>query len=102
MSEHAWFQENLAGHSAGGLSVEERERFERHASRCADCARLLAEWRGLDHTLDDLFAEARPGLGLEDRLIHNLRSRPPRRRRWPLVAQLSACAAAVLLLGVVG
>jgi hypothetical protein len=102
MSDHAWFEESLAGYSAGGLSAEERERFERHAARCQTCARALADWRGLDDTMEDLFAEARPAAGLEDRLIRRLRQGPPRRQRWPLMARFGACAAAVLFLGLLG
>ncbi len=43
MSEHTWFQENIAGFTAGGLSPEERERFGRHRIACAVCAKILAE-----------------------------------------------------------
>jgi hypothetical protein len=93
MSEHAWFHDNLAGHGAGGLTAEERERFENHAAGCADCAQALADWRGLDGAMNQLFEDVRPAADLESRMIEALRIRP--RRQWS-VPRFAACAAAVV------
>ena len=38
MSEHTWFQENVAVYCAGGLSAEEGERFDRHRIACSMCS----------------------------------------------------------------
>ena len=44
MSEHTWFQENVAGYCADGLSTEERERFDRHRVACScACAKMLTD-----------------------------------------------------------
>src|SRR6516164_4390372 len=103
MSEHAWFDEHLAGYHAGGLTAEERERFERHAASCKDCARSLNEWAGFDRSLDDLFAEVRPEAGWEGRLLQGLRTAPPPRRfRWTRSLYIAAAVAALVLFGAIG
>lgn len=101
MSEHAWVFESLTSYSAGGLEPAERERVEQHAAGCATCTRALAELRAVDETLDNLFAGVRPQPGFENRVLHKLRpslGRP----RFRFALRLSAAAAAVLFLGVVG
>jgi hypothetical protein len=101
MSDHAWFLENIASHLAGGLDPAEAERFNQHAAACESCARALEEARDLDRTIDGLFADARPRPELEDRMVRAVRARGRRSSfTWP--ARLSAAAAAVLVLGVVG
>jgi len=103
MSEHAWFDEHLAGYHAGGLTAEERERFERHAASCKDCARSLGDWAGFDRSLDDLFAEVRPEAGWEGRLLQGLRTAPPPRRfRWTRSLYMAAAVAALVLFGAIG
>jgi hypothetical protein len=102
MSEHTWFEENLSTYNAGGLTPSERERFERHAASCKDCARSLNDWTGFDRSLDDLFAEVRPEAGLENRLLQGLRTVPARRRRWPMMIRAAAAVAALVILGVFG
>src|SRR5437870_4576390 len=103
MSEHVWSKENLESYAAGGLAAQERERFERHAAACADCARDLAAWRDVENKLDNLFAEVRPEAGLEDRMIQTLRqARMPRRFFRSTIVRFAMSAAAVVLLGVVG
>src|SRR5262249_17119097 len=103
MSEHAWFDEHLAGYNAGGLTAEERERFERHAANCKDCACALSDWAGFDRSLDGLFAEVRPEPGWESRLLQGLRTAPPPRRlRWTRGFSIAAALAALVLLGVIG
>lgn len=101
MSEHTWFQENLACHCAGGLTNAERARLERHAADCPPCARLLVEARRFDDSLQALFAPEQPRLGFEDGLIRRLRAAPAR-RSWPRWLRPVAAAAAVVFLGVFG
>jgi hypothetical protein len=102
MSEHAWFEQHLAGYHTGGLTAEERERFERHAAGCKDCARSLNDWAGFDHSMDGLFAEVRPEAGLENRLLQGLRTATSRPRRRLPVFRIAAGIAALVMLGVVG
>lgn len=104
MSEHVWVIENIAPYLAGGLEGEEAERLEKHTANCTACAEVLEESRDLDHRLEDLFADARPGPGLEDRLIQGLRT-PARARRkpWhPLVKKIAISVAALVLVAFVG
>src|SRR5262249_5501341 len=103
MSEHTWFQENLAGYCAGGLSALESERFDRHRIACSACARILAASEGFDEAMENLFAEVRPAVGWGNRVIDGWRAdargrvfRLPRWARW------AASAAAILVLGVLG
>jgi hypothetical protein len=102
MSEHIWFQENLAGYCAGGLTIEERERFDRHRIACSTCAKMLAEYQGFDEAIDSLFAPTRPRPGWENRVIDNMRL--ARRKRLPFSWWLGAAGsvAALVMLGVVG
>jgi len=103
MSEHIWCQENLESYAAGGLTPEERDRFDRHAAECADCARDLAEWRDVEDKLDNLFAAVRPEAGLEDRMIQTLRqTRMPRRFFRSTIVRFAMSAAAVVFVGVMG
>jgi hypothetical protein len=103
MSEHIWSQENLESYAAGGLTAQERERFERHAAECANCARDLAEWHDVENRLESLFAEVRPETGLEDRMIQTLRRAPlPRRFFRSTIVRFALSAAAVVMLGVIG
>ena len=103
MSEHAWFQENLSAYSADGLSVDERERFDRHRVACSACAQLLADARAFDESMDNLFAPIRPAPGFDNRVIANLRAARPRRRAfWSRGMRIAIGVAAVLVLGVLG
>lgn len=103
MSEHTWFQENLAAHLAGGLSPSEGERLQQHAATCLDCATALSQARNMDRDLEGLFAGARPGPALEDRMIHVLRTGSRfKPRRWGVYVRCALGAAAVLLLGTAG
>jgi hypothetical protein len=98
MSEHTWILENLASYTAGGLEAAERERLQQHIAACPSCAEALEQTQAFDQTLETLFAPARPGPALEDRMVRALRS-APRRFRFPRPAM---AAAAVLLVGVIG
>ncbi|MBV9123106.1 MAG: DUF4349 domain-containing protein [Planctomycetes bacterium] len=101
MAEHTWILENIAAYAAGGLETAERNRLEQHVASCPACARELQEALGVDRELLNLFAAARPGPALEDRLIAQLRSAPGR-RRFGLPLRIAAGAAAVLLVGALG
>ena len=74
MSDHAWAQEHVAAAAAGGLTAAEAERLDAHARDCPECAAALAEARALDGRLVALFADARPGAVLEERVVRALRS----------------------------
>jgi Domain of unknown function (DUF4349)/Putative zinc-finger len=103
MSEHAWTLENIAAFVAGGLDAAEAERLERHAVECPECTAVLARERALDQGLDALFAPARPGPALEDRMILSLRTEAASlvlRSRWR--RKLACGAAAAVALGVTG
>jgi hypothetical protein len=103
MSEHAWTLENIAAYVAGGLDAEEGERLQRHAAECTECAAALLQARSLDHGLDALFAAARPGPVLEDRMIRSLRTDAAGRElrgRWR--RKLAWSAAAAVALGATG
>ncbi len=102
MSEHAWFEEHLAGYGAGGLTPQERERIEHHAAGCEDCSGALADWAGFERSLDGLFAEVRPPAGWEGRLLQGLRTAPQQRLRWSTIVRVAAGIAAVVILGVLG
>ncbi|TMQ30104.1 MAG: hypothetical protein E6K70_24740, partial [Planctomycetota bacterium] len=99
MSEHAWILENLESYTACGLEPAERERLEEHIASCTACAAALEETRALDQRMETLFAGVRPKATLEDRMIGKLRAAPGGRglKYW-----IPLCAAAVLLLAVVG
>ena len=103
MSEHTWTQENIAAFVVGGLTAEEAERLDAHVRDCPDCAAAVAAARGIDRGLGKLFADVRPGVGLEDGTIQSLRV--GRKRRFSRVIRLPriAIAAGILLvLSIVG
>jgi hypothetical protein len=103
MSEHTWFQDNLAGYCAGGLSTEERERFDRHRIACAACARTLTNSQRFNETMDNLFAGVRPDAGWENRVIETLHVAPRwRGMRWSKWKHLAAGMAALVALGTLG
>ncbi len=99
MSEHAWTLEHIAAHVAGGLDAAEGERLDAHAADCPECIAALNEARALDRGLDGLFADRRPGAGLEDRMIQSLRMEAARTMalsRWRRKVAWGAAAAVVL------
>src|SRR5207244_992078 len=73
-----------------------------HVTGCKACAAALAEQRALDQTMRGLFADVRPAPGLESRMIQGLRVRSRRVVPSSRFLRVAACAAAVLLLGVIG
>lgn len=104
MSEHVWFEENLAAYLAGGLDPAEVDRLEHHAGECGPCAANLAEARAADALLEDLFAPARPRPALEDRMIGKMRLDLARLswRRSPWLFKIGAAVAAALILAATG
>src|SRR5438128_2363055 len=103
MSEHAWVLENIAGYEAGGLEAAECERLQEHIAACAPCAQALEETRGVDRTLEALFADIRPDAALEDRMVRALRAEPAHFIWYtPISMRVMSGAAAVLLLGALG
>jgi hypothetical protein len=94
MSEHEWATENLSDHVAGTMTAEESQRLALHLAECAGCSRALAEWRLLDDSLTQLFADARPAAAAQDRVIQRLRTV---RRPRPWIAIGAGLAAAVLV-----
>src|SRR4051812_11646910 len=103
MSDHAWARRRLAGYLAGNLTPRARLRFEEHVGDCTQCATVLAEVKGLDHSLRGLFAGARPSANLEERTLRALRKAYPtvngrRAWSWPMKAMLVA-ASLLLLVG---
>lgn len=82
----------LGAYVLGGLDPEERQRFEEHLAGCPLCAAELAEFAALPGLLDMLGPEdlqpvaVTPSPELFDRVAAAARPRPPRARRWLLVA----------------
>jgi len=102
MTEHEMNHvfDQIEAYLADGLSPGERLAFESHAADCPTCARALAEARQADATLREVFAEARPAVDLEDRVIRGLRLR---RQAWgaaihPMALRSAAAVAAAVLL----
>jgi len=103
MSEHTWFQENLAGFLASGLSAEESERFDRHRIACSACSQILADYKGFDLAMDDLFTPVRPAPGMEDAAIEKLRGAAWwQGKNWSWVKRICAGVAALVALGTIG
>jgi autotransporter-associated beta strand protein len=84
-NEHAWFRERIAAALAGGLTQDERRRFEAHAEACAECAAERRAARELEQHMGELFAVPAVA-GVEDRIIGSLRAAAWRRHapRLPL------------------
>ena len=102
-NEHAWFAEQAAAYVAGGLEGPERERFERHAAGCQQCAQLLNQLQQEDRSMQAIFAATVPGAAFEQRLIAGLRDRWTRRLViHPLVKRAAAAVVAVAMLGGTG
>ena len=103
MTDHAWTPEHVAAYLAGGLTTDEAARLEAHAIACPECAAALSAARRLDAELSSLFAPVRPAPGLEDRMIHALRTT---RQKTLLVTgrvgRAMTAAAALLVLGTIG
>jgi hypothetical protein len=100
---HNEYLEQIAAYVTGGLDAAERAAFEAHLATCESCSAALAEAAQADRSLVDLFADARPAVGFEDRLIQRLRLSPASRMMLhPAVWRAASGLAAALILGSVG
>src|SRR5690349_24426975 len=68
--------DSIGAYLAGGLSPEERRRFEAHVGVCAACAAAVAELERADERMRDLFAGVPPTGTFEDDLVAMLRDEP--------------------------
>ena len=103
LSDHVWFNEQIAAYLAGGLEGAELSRFETHAAECLKCADVLRQAEAADQSLRALFRDARPAPGLEDRIIARLdETRPSLIFLHPMVRRAAAGVAAALVLGAMG
>src|SRR5688500_7535449 len=102
-TEHVWMREQMATALADGLTGDDRGRFDAHLAGCPACAEDFAEMKRREAELQALFADARPALGFEDRIIRNLRQTKSR-RTWvhPTVRHAATGVAAALLLASAG
>src|SRR4051794_21086279 len=78
-TEHDWFTDRIAAALAGGLTADERSRFDAHVATCDACRQELDEMRELEGTMTTLFAPALAGPDFEDRLIARFRDRTTHR-----------------------
>ena len=80
---HGEFKDRIAAYLSGGLEGRELSLFEEHRESCADCAAELKRVEEADRMLVGIFANARPGVGFEDRIVSELRTahRPMRDRK---------------------
>jgi len=101
MTEHAWAQEQIASYLTGGLAAEERERLDRHAKDCPECAEGLMAAVHFDRGLGTLFAPMRPKPGLEDRAVRATRVAPKRHAILILGWPRRITAVAAVLVGVI-
>ncbi len=116
MPYHSKFEALAAGYVLMTLDAEEHSAFEDHLSGCAECARLVAELKGVVHSLPLLVDEQDPPAALKARILAaaggegaRVRSavvvvEAPAPARWRLSAWRAALAAgaALLLLTVAG
>ena len=101
--EHAWFEERIMAHLAGGLDEEEAVRFTAHAAECGECAAKLETSRKEEQVMQVIFAGNMPGADFEDSIIADLRHKwTPRLVIHPMVRRAAIGVAAVLVLGAMG
>jgi hypothetical protein len=100
---HGEFIERIAAYLSGGLEGADRSKFEDHREACASCAAELERAQEADSMLAEIFADAQPTGGFEDRIVKELRtidrsmSLP-----HPMVLKVASGVAAAILLGAVG
>src|SRR5262245_5735368 len=97
MSDHAWTQDQVSAYVMGGLSAGERDRVDAPACKCPDCAAALSAARGIDRSLQALFADVRPGWELENETVRSTRTFRPRHFTFSSWVPRLAAAAAILL-----
>src|SRR5688572_23889288 len=100
--DHTWFTEQIATYLADGLEGDERARFESHAAACPACAAELERARADERRLMEMFDDAAPQAGFEDRIITTLRTQRPRLTIPTWATKALATAAAVVIVGGVG
>ncbi|HSV15024.1 MAG TPA: DUF4349 domain-containing protein [Tepidisphaeraceae bacterium] len=102
-TQHTPDAELIDAYVTGGLAADERAAFEAHLRNCPTCQSTVASARSSDEAMRNLFDNARPTAGFEDRMIRAVREERSPRLRIPLpVRRAAAVAAAVLLVGGVG
>jgi hypothetical protein len=96
--------DQIEAYLAGGLPPDERVAFEAHAAACAACGAALAEARGREQRLNELFESVRPPAGFEHRMVQKLRlAHAPRRHLiHPMVGRAATGIAAAVLLAATG
>ena len=100
---HGEFKERMAAYLSGGLEGRELSLFEEHRDACAACAAELKRVEEADRMLVNIFANARPGAGFEDRIVSELRSiGRPMRIMHPAVLKVASGIAAAILVASVG
>src|SRR3954454_23718333 len=87
--EAAHVVDSIGAYLAGGLSPEERQRFEAHVGVCAACTAAVADLERADVRMRELFAGVQPVGVFEDEIIAALRDEP-----LPMPASAGAAAAA--------
>jgi glycine cleavage system regulatory protein len=114
-ADRDWALANLDAYLAGGLEPAERERLQNIAAGDESVGAALGEARAADRLLADLFSDARPRPGLEDRIVDALRTAPgespaegsddvrlSKGTTIPFPLKVAAGGVAALLLGAVG
>src|SRR5690349_5155164 len=103
--DHARFRDDIGAYLAGGLDDDERRAFEAHAAACADCAATLSDAAAEERKIRDMFADAVPSSGFEDRILGRFRAGAAAAERWrmtmhlhPAVRRAAVGAAAVVML----
>ena len=103
--DHARFRDDIGAYLAGGLDDDERRAFESHPAACPDCAAALSDAAAEERKLQDMFANALPAEGFEDRILGRFRSGAAAADRWrmttylhPAVRRAAVGAAAVVML----
>lgn len=108
--DHSYFKDKISAYSDGALEPQERELIRRHLEECAECRKLLEEFRLLSEAV-----EKHSGLSGDEYFeklatkIENRIAQPKEKVvdvshfRWrSLVWKVSAAAASVLLVGIIG
>jgi prepilin-type processing-associated H-X9-DG protein len=95
--------DQIDAYVAGGLTGDELAAFESHIRDCPACFAAVSRAIAADAQLRNLFTNARPPAGFEDRLIRAVRQQPTRSLRIPTpVRKAAIAAAAVVLVSAVG
>src|SRR5215212_9244944 len=101
---HGEFKDRMAAYLSGGLEGRELSLFEEHRSACAACAAELKKVEEADRMLVGMFADARPRVGFENRILWELRraGTPSMRLMHPMILKVASGVAAAILVASVG